>query len=75
MPFELGEEALCSVSCNGCSLKLLEHIDIEMSDWERRLSAGDVPTFGDLKRLASTARKIHAVLERNGIATNPIPSQ
>ncbi|HFD87830.1 MAG TPA: hypothetical protein ENJ35_09170 [Gammaproteobacteria bacterium] len=67
MPFGASNEDLCAPSCSGCSIKLLEHIDMELSDWKRRLDEGDIPTFGDLQQLAKTAKKVYAVLDRNGV--------
>ena len=67
IPFDLPEAQMCSDSCNGCSMKLLEFLESELQGWEARLQDGEQPSFGDLSRLAKTAGKVHAVLERNGL--------
>jgi hypothetical protein len=67
IPFDLPEGSVCLDSCDGCSMKLLEFLESELEGWERRLEQGEQPNFGDLSRLAGTARKIHRVLERNGL--------
>ena len=67
IPFDLPEAYVCSDNCNGCSMKLLEFLDMEVLDWERRLTAGERPNFGDIRRLANMGRKIHRVLDKNGL--------
>ncbi len=67
IPFNLPEAYVCSDDCNGCSLKLLEFLDMELIEWERRLAAGDKPNFGDLKRMAKMSKKIYQVLVKNGL--------
>ncbi|WP_200331108.1 hypothetical protein [Thiocystis violacea] len=67
IPFESAEAQLCSGVCNGCSRKLLEYLDTELEDWERRLAQGEKPGLDDFSRLIRTSRKIHRVLERNGL--------
>ena len=67
IPFDLPEAAVCTDSCNGCAMKLLEFMASELEGWERRLDEGERPDFRDLSRLAGTARKIHRVLEQNGL--------
>jgi len=67
IPFDLPEAYVCSDNCNGCSLKLLEFLDMELLDWERRLDEGERPNFGDIKRMVKMARSIYRVLQRNGL--------
>lgn len=67
LPFNASESQICSGVCKGCSLKLLDYLDIELVDWEYRLENGETPNFGDLKRISTTARKIYKVLDRNGL--------
>jgi len=71
LPFDRPEASMCSDNCNGCTLKLLEFIDMELIDWERRLNAGEIPNFGDINRLAKTGRKIYKVAEKNGLVKSP----
>ena len=67
IPFGLPEASVCGDSCDGCSMKLLEFMESELEGWERRLDQGVRPNFGDLSRLAGTARNIHKSLLRNGL--------
>ncbi len=67
LPFGLSQTELCTGDCQGCSRKLLEFLDSELLDWERRLDAGMRPGLADLSRLIRTARKVEQVLRRNGL--------
>jgi hypothetical protein len=67
MPFDAPQAALCVEHCSGCSIKLLEFLDSELHDWELRLADGERPNFGDLDRLGKTAKKIYAILRKNGL--------
>jgi hypothetical protein len=67
IPFVLPEAQMCSDSCDGCSIKLLEFLESELQDWERKLDVGKQPNLGDLARLANTGKKIFKILERNGL--------
>jgi len=71
LPLDRPEAYMCSDNCNGCTLKLLEFIDMELIDWERRLNAGEIPNFGDINRLAKTGRKIYKVAKKNGLVKSP----
>jgi hypothetical protein len=67
LPFDLSEEERCGDTCQGCSTKLLIYLESELDVWQIKLDQGVVPGFGDLSRLAGQAKKIAAVLERNGL--------
>ena len=67
MPFGAAQADTCGGSCDGCSQKLLQYLESELEGWERRLGDGEKPSLGDLSRLAKSATKIYAVLERNGV--------
>lgn len=67
IPFDLPEARICEGICKGCSLKLLEYLEMEVETWEYRLDHDDTPNFGDLKQLARSSRKIHRVLQVNGL--------
>ena len=67
MPFGAGEAQLCADSCNGCSLKLLEFLDMELQDWEQKLQDGVEPSFGDIHKMGKTCKKIYIVLKKNGL--------
>lgn len=73
LPFDLPMEVLCSGICNGCSKKLLDYLDMELCDWQQRLDSGDRPLLGDIQKLAKTCRKIHRVLQRNGLVAAEQP--
>ncbi len=62
IPFDLPEETICSGDCRGCAKKLLEFLDAELSDWECRLDAGEVPLLGEVQRLGRCCRKVHIAL-------------
>lgn len=69
IPFGAGEAQLCadSESCNGCSLKLLEFLEMELQDWEQKLQEGVQPSFGDVHKMGKTCKKIYMVLRKNGL--------
>ena len=67
LPFEMPEAYLCDGVCKGCSLKLLDYLDLELMDWEDRLQKGEIPDLADIQRVAKTSRKIHRVLDRSGV--------
>ena len=72
MPFDLPEANLCSGKCNGCSQKLLDYLDMELEDWEYRLTAGETPDFGDINRIARTGKKIYRVMKKNGLVNDKV---
>ena len=74
MPFGLNDEQICGDSCEGCSSKLLIYLETELDAWESRLAEGAVPTLGDIDRLARQARKIHRVLQHNGVIPQGTPA-
>jgi hypothetical protein len=67
IPSGLSDDEICGDSCEGCSSKLLIYLENELDTWESRLEEGVTPTLGDLDRLAKQGRKIHRVLQQNGI--------
>ena len=66
LPFDTPQGYVCADECKGCSLKLMEFLDLELMDWEDRLQQGEVPNLGDVQRIARISRKVHAVLDKNG---------
>ncbi len=67
-PFSWPKEKLCEGGCNrGCSLKLLEFMDMELSDWQQRLDDGEVPNFTDVQKLGKLAQRTERVLQANGL--------
>ncbi|MGQ9658851.1 MAG: hypothetical protein ACUVQI_02005 [Thermochromatium sp.] len=67
LPFAAPEAAVCTGACQGCSRKLLDFLEGELDDWERRLDAGERPGLGDLSRLIQTVCKVQRVLIQNGL--------
>ncbi len=63
-PFESEEANICTGQCNSCSFKLLEYLDTELEGWEYRLRNKETPSFGDIKKLANTSKKIYHVLDK-----------
>lgn len=65
-PFTMSDKELCAETCSyGCSIKLLEYIDQEITEWEQRLENGEIPNLGDIQKLSKTSQKIYKVLEKN----------
>ena len=58
---------VCTPICNGCSIKLLDNLDLQLTGWQERLAAGDGPTLAGLSRLAGISRKVCRALARNGL--------
>lgn len=68
IPFnELNEARLCSGKCIGCPKKLLEYLEQEVLHWQSSLNTGDVPSLGDVQKLARSSKKIHRVLVANEV--------
>ena len=71
IPFDLGKIDACPDNCRGCSVKLIDFLEVEIVDWEYRLENNEAPNFEDLDKLAKTAKKIHRVLISNGLIECP----
>jgi len=67
LPFDMPEAYLCDGVCKGCSLKLLDYLDLELTNWEDRLKDGEIPDLADIQRIAKTSRKFHRVLDKSGV--------
>lgn len=67
LPFGTPQGYVCADECEGCSLKLLEFLDLELMDWEDRLQQGEVPTLGDVQRLSKISRRVYKTLDKNGV--------
>lgn len=67
LPFDLDRDEVCSGECRGCSVKLLDYMDLELENWRYRLDSGETPNFRDLSKLASSGKKVHRALSRNGL--------
>lgn len=67
-PFAMSEAELCAETCShGCSIKLLEYMDQEITEWEQRLDNGEIPNLGDIQKLSKSSQKIYKVLEKNNL--------
>jgi len=65
--FDLDKTDACPDSCRGCSVKLVDFLEVEIEDWEFRLVCNETPNFKDLDKLAKTAKKVRRVLINNGL--------
>ena len=61
IPFDLGKTDTCPDSCRGCSVKLIDFLEVEIKDWEYRLVNDETPNFKDFDELAKTAKKIYSL--------------
>ena len=65
---EAGISALCGPdnSCIGCSKKLMELVDTDLSYWQYRIDRGIPPSFDELNRFGKMCKNIRRALMRNG---------
>ena len=69
IPFNTPEAVICAddSSCQGCSLKLLEFLSMELDNWQQRLDDGQVPNFGDIAKLVKSSKAVYRTLQKNGL--------
>ena len=68
IPFdEMNDARVCSGTCIGCAKKLLEYLEQEIISWETSLAQNEIPTLGDINKLARSSKKIYKVLQLNNI--------
>ncbi|MCE9678285.1 hypothetical protein LZP69_03625 [Shewanella sp. AS1] len=69
LPLTEPETFICGPKgdCIGCSKKLLELIDSELSYWQAALDNGEVPQLGEISRFAKLAKNVHRALVRSGV--------
>ena len=69
IPFDTPEAVMCAddSSCQGCSLKLLEYLSMELDNWQQKLDEGEVPNFADLHKLGKSSKAVYKVLQKNGL--------
>jgi hypothetical protein len=73
-PFAMTEQQLCAETCShGCSMKLLEYMDMEITAWEQRLDNGEIPNFDDIQKLSKSGMKIYRILEKNPLVSGVVP--
>ena len=63
----LYQEVVTTGLCTGCSVKLLDYLDRQLSEWETRIAAGERPSLADLSRLGGASRKVYRALAANGL--------
>jgi hypothetical protein len=67
-PFDISEEELCAETCSyGCPKKLLEYMEMEITEWEQRLANHETPNFRDIQKLSKSGCKIYKILEKNNL--------
>lgn len=66
IPFNLSFDGNCEGRCDECPEKLLEFLDINLSDWESRLKRGETPKLGDIHTLVRSCKEIYALLQKKG---------
>lgn len=66
IPFGLKEADMCQGICRGCSKKMMEMLDSEVSQWQADLD-NDLadPTLADLVFMEKLARRTEKILRRN----------
>lgn len=70
-PFDISEEELYAQTCSyGCPKKLLEYMEMEIADWEQRLTNEEIPNFRDIDKLSNTGCKICKILEKNHLISS-----
>jgi len=69
IPFDTPEAVMCAddTSCQGCSLKLLEYLSMELDNWQQKLDDGEVPNFADLAKLGKSSKAVYKTLEKNNL--------
>ncbi len=68
IPFGLKEADMCQGICRGCSKKMMEMLDAEVSQWQADLD-NDLadPTLADLAFMEKLARRTEKILRRNSL--------
>jgi hypothetical protein len=62
IPLNLEEAQLCQGQCLGCSKKMLEMLDAEISYWQ---FSEATPGLKDLKNLENIGQRTYKILKRN----------
>lgn len=72
IPFNVSLSSDCEGRCDVCPYKRLEWLDIELSDWQKRLNRGDTPTLTDLEILARNCKEVYEILHKEGVIKEPL---
>ncbi|WP_417657239.1 hypothetical protein [Pseudidiomarina aestuarii] len=68
IPFGLEAADMCQGICRGCSKKMMEMLDSEVSQWQVELdNKTAVPTLADLAFMKKLASRTYKVLQRNNL--------
>ena len=67
IPFDLSFDGFCEGRCDECPEKLLEFLDINLSDWESKLKNGIIPSLGDVHTLARDCKEVYSILVKKGL--------
>ena len=62
IPLDLEEAQMCQGECLGCSKKMLEMLDTEISYWQY---SDTEPGLKDLKNLQNISERTYKILKRN----------
>ncbi|MCA9405008.1 MAG: hypothetical protein KC684_00590 [Candidatus Omnitrophica bacterium] len=66
LPFNYSFDSDCEGRCEECPFKLMEFLDMDLSDWEDKLKRGDTPNLGDVHRLGRDCKEIYGILQNKG---------
>lgn len=67
IPFNLSFEGHCEGRCDECPEKLLEFLDITLTEWEERLKKGDAPSLGELHLIGEDCQKVYSILNKKNV--------
>lgn len=68
IPFGLKEADMCQGICRGCSKKMMEMLDSEVSQWQVDLdNETATPSLADLVFMEKLARRTYKILQRNNL--------
>ncbi len=67
IPFNLSFDGFCEGRCDECPEKLLEFLDVELSDWEFKLKSGVIPNLGEVHSLAKDCKDVYDILHKKGL--------
>ena len=70
LPFYFHFESDCEGRCEECPFKLMEFLDMDLSDWEYKLKRGYTPNLDDIHRLGQDCKEIHNLLLKKGFLKN-----
>jgi hypothetical protein len=73
LPFAITEQELSAEICSyGGPQKLLEYLDMELTQLEQRINKAEVPTLADIHKLSKASKKIYNILKENNLEEDVI---